>query len=315
MIFEQGLDSATRHDHSIVTVGTFDGVHLGHQKIIKDLIQLAQTSDGLSTVITFDPHPREVLSKKKLSKLTTIPERASILSSLGLDRMVVVPFTHEFSQLSAARFVTEFLVQCIGLQAIVVGYDHRFGKDRQGDLNLLRSMGQLHNFGVELIAPLSVDGVVVSSRAIRNLLTENGDASGAINLLAHPYSLTGSVISGDGRGRELGYPTANIIPIDPDKVIPAHGIYAVSVDVSGSRKGGIMSIGTRPAIQDSSGVHLEVHILDFTESIYGQELTIHFIEKIRDQQYFDSLDKLQAAMRGDEKISREILEPIMRQMV
>ncbi|MCY4232716.1 MAG: bifunctional riboflavin kinase/FAD synthetase [Bacteroidetes bacterium] len=308
MIFEQGLDSITRNDHSVVTVGTFDGVHLGHRKIICDLIDRAQQYKGLSTVITFDPHPREVLLQEKLTKLTTIQERASILSSLGLDRLVVVPFTQEFSQISPERFVTEFLFEAIGLQSIVIGYDHRFGKDRKGDINLLNSLGQRLDFSVREIAPHVEDGGVVSSRAIRNLLHKHGDIVQATKLLTYPYTLTGTVITGDGRGRELGYPTANIRLIDPDKVIPAHGIYVVHVDVSGIKRGGIMSIGTRPTILDSKGVHLEVNILDFSESIYGQELTVYFIKKIRDQQHFDTLDELRIAMIGDEEISREILE-------
>ncbi len=308
MIFEQGLDSVTRHDHSIVTVGIFDGIHLGHRKIISHLMALAQKYNGFSSLITFDPHPREVLLGEKTPKLTTINERESILSSLGIDRMVVVPFTHEFSQLSATQFITEFLVKSIGLDSIVIGYDHRFGNDRKGDLNLLISQGKLLNFSVLTVSPHSVDGSVVSSRKIRDLLQENGDVARAATLLTSPYTLTGNVVYGDGRGRNLGYPTANITLIDPDKVIPAHGVYVVSVDVSGQRRGGIMSIGTRPAIEDSEGVHLEVHLLDFKGSIYGKELTVYFIEKIRDQQYFDSLDELRAAMMGDEKISRAILE-------
>ena len=281
MIFERGLDDLTCRPASVLTVGIFDGVHLGHRMIISDLVERAKDTGGLSTLITFDPHPREVLLQQTLPKLTTIEERAAILSSLGLARMVVLPFTEKFSTLEAEDFVLELLVKRTGLQTIIVGHDHRFGKGRRGDVDLLASLGQQHNFDVEVIRPYKIHDLVISSRKVRSILQEAGDVSLAAKLMARPHSLTGRVVRGDGRGRELGYPTANLILREPKKVVPSHGIYVVNVEVSGAWLGGMMSIGTRPAIKDSRGVHLEVHLLDFDRPIYGEEITVHFLERIR----------------------------------
>ena len=308
MIFERGLDGLTCRPDSILTVGVFDGVHLGHRMIIADLVQRARDTGGLSTLITFDPHPREVLSQQSLPKLTTIEERAAILSSLGLARMVVLPFTEKFSKLSAEDFVLELLVKRTGLQTIIVGHDHRFGKGRKGDVDLLASLGRQHNFDVGVIRPYRVNDLVVSSRKVRSILQEDGDVSLAAKLMARPHSLTGRVVRGDGRGRELGYPTANLILQEPKKVIPSHGIYVVSVEISGVCLGGMMSIGMRPAIKDSRGVHLEVHLLDFDRLIYGEDLTVHFLERIREERNFASMEGLQAAMQQDEVISRKVME-------
>ena len=308
MIFERGLDDLTCRPDSILTVGIFDGVHLGHRMIIADLVERAKDTGGLSTLITFDPHPREVLLQQPLPKLTTIEERAAILSSLGLARMVVLPFTEKFSTLEAEDFVLELLVKRTGLQTIIVGHDHRFGKGRKGDVDLLASLGRQHNFDVEVIRPYKIHDLVISSRKVRSILQEAGDVSLAARLMARPHCLTGRVVRGDGRGRELGYPTANLILREPQKVVPSHGIYVVNVEVSGAWLGGMMSIGTRPAIKDSRGVHLEVHLLDFDRPIYGEEITVHFLERIRAERNFASMEGLQAAMQQDEVISREVLE-------
>ena len=308
MIFERGLDGLTCCPESVLTVGTFDGVHLGHRAILSDIIQRAKNSNGLSTLVTFDPHPREVLQGRLLPRLTSVDERADLLASLGLGRMIVLPFTEKFSEMSAEQFVTELLVKRIGLQSIVVGHDHRFGKGRKGDIELLVSMGGQYGFNVNVIGPQTVDGVVVSSRKVRRVLRDEGDVSLAAQLLGRPYCLTGTVILGDSRGRELGYATANLALLDPQKIIPAHGIYAVSVLISGVRKGGMMSIGTRPAVKESTGVHLEVHLFDFNDNIYGEELTVHFLQRIREERNFPSMTMLQVAMQGDEIVCREILE-------
>ena len=310
MIFEQGLDAVTRRADSVLTVGTFDGVHLGHRMIVHELVQYAKDKGGFSTLITFEPHPREVLLKQSMPKLTTIEERATILDSLGLDRMVVLPFTEKFSQLSAENFVIELLVGYTGLRTIVVGHDHRFGKDRKGGIDLLNSLGEHHEFDVRAVHPYKLDNQVVSSRRIRSVLQEEGDVSLANELMSRSHSLTGRVVHGDSRGQKLGYPTANLVLTDPEKVVPAHGIYVVMAEVSGIRKGGMMSIGTRPAIKDSRGVHLEVHLFDFEGNIYGELLTIHFLERLRDEQDFDSMEELQGAMRKDEFAARKILKTI-----
>lgn len=308
MIFERGLDGLTCRPESVLTVGTFDGVHLGHRVILSDIVRRANNSNGLSTLVTFDPHPREVLLHRLLPRLTTVEERANVLANLGLGRMIVLPFTEKFSEMSAEEFVIELLVKRIGLQSIVVGHDHRFGKGRKGDVELLASMGEQYGFDVNVIGPQTVDDVVVSSRKVRHVLQEKGDVSLAAKFLDRPYCLTGKVIPGDARGHALGYPTANLVLLDPQKVVPAHGIYAVSVLISGARKGGMMSIGTRPAVKDSTGVHLEVHLFDFIDNIYGEELTVHFLQRIREERYYPSMAMLQAAMQEDEVMCRNILE-------
>lgn len=308
MIFERGLDGLTCRPESVLTVGTFDGVHLGHRAILSDIIRRAKNSNGLSTLVTFDPHPREVLLHRLLPRLTTVKERADLLASLGLGRMIVLPFTEKFSEMSAEDFVTELLVKRIGLQSIVVGHDHRFGKGRTGDIELLASMGEQYGFDVNVIGPQTMDSLVVSSRKVRHVLREKGDVSLAAQLLGRPYCLTGTVIRGDSRGRELGYATANLALLDPQKILPAHGIYAVSVLTYGALKGGMMSIGTRPAVKDSTGVHLEVHLFDFNDDIYGEELNVHFLQRIREERYFPSMAMLKAAMQEDEIVCREVLE-------
>lgn len=315
MIFERGLEGLTCRPESVLTVGTFDGVHLGHRVILSDIIQRANNSNGLSTLITFDPHPREVLLNQLLPRLTTVEERADVLASLGLGRMIVLPFTEKFSAMSAEEFVTELLVKRIGLQSVVVGHDHRFGKGRKGNIELLASMGEQYGFDVNVVGPQTVGGVVVSSRKVRQALQENGDVSIAAQFLDRPYCLTGTVIRGDARGQGLGYPTANLALLDPQKVVPAHGIYAVSVQTSDARKGGMMSIGTRPAVKESTGVHLEVHLFDFNDSIYGEELTVHFLQRIREERYYPSMAMLQAAMREDEIICKQVLEQTHRHTV
>ncbi len=306
-IIERGLDAVVRQTNSILTVGTFDGVHLGHRKIIEDLVQRSKDVSGVTTLVTFDPHPREILLQQSLPRLTTIEERAAILSSLGLDRMVVLPFTEQFSKLSAKSFVTELLVGSIGFRTIVVGHDHRFGKNRTGNVDLLIALGKQYNFDVGVISPHIVGGSAVSSRRVRSLLQEKGDVALAAQLLGRSYSLTGRVIRGASRGKKLGYPTANLRLLDPSKVIPSYGVYAVNVQLQGILKGGMMNIGVRPAIKDSEGVHLEVHLFDFDKTIYGQELTVYFLERIRGERDFDSMEKLSDAMRKDEIDCRQIL--------
>lgn len=308
MIIEQGHKALTCRSDSILTVGTFDGVHLGHRMIIQDLIRRAKETDGLSTLITFDPHPREVLFRQSLPKLTTIDERAEILASLGLGRMVILPFTERFSKVEAEHFVIELLVGSVGLQTIVVGHDHRFGKGRAGDVDLLISMGRKYNFDVGIMQPYRMENLLVSSRKIRSILQQDGDVCHAAQLMARPHCLAGKVIRGDGRGRGFGYPTANLVLLSHDKVVPAHGIYVVSVQVLGVRRGGMMSIGVRPAIKDSQGVHLEVHIFDFDDMIYGEELKVYFLDRIREEQDFDSAAEMQVAMQQDERHSKRILE-------
>lgn len=308
---EIGLDAITPNDEAVVTVGTFDGVHRGHQAILKYLMERARQQDGVSTVVSFDPHPREVVHDESVSLLTTIDERAALLEAYGLERFVVIPFTQSFAQLRPKAYVEEILLQRVGLKEIVIGYDHRFGRNREGDRELLERMGEAHGFSVDVIPPQEVDHDVVSSSKIRALLAEEGDVQRATEMLGHPYALTGTVEEGEGRGRKLGYPTANIAVRDERKLIPQIGVYATRVRVGDTAPvyGGMMNIGRRPTF-DGMDVTVEVHLLEFEGSIYGETLRVEFLQRLRDEQKFDSVDALVAQLSRDEEHCRSVLNAL-----
>jgi riboflavin kinase/FMN adenylyltransferase len=240
--------------------------------------------------------------------LTTVEERASLLEDLGLDRFVVVPFSDEFAQLSPHDYVEEVLVSRVGLQEVTVGYDHRFGRKRAGDVDLLRQFGEQFGFAVDVIPPQKVDQHVVSSRGIRELLQEEGDVSRAEELLGRPYQLQGVVAHGEGRGREIGYPTANLAVQDPRKLVPKRGVYATTVRLpTGTVCGGMMNIGRRPTF-DEMEVTVEVHLFDFDGDLYGETLSVQFLQRLRDEQKFDSPDALAMQLSEDERHCRTIVE-------
>lgn len=305
---EIGLDATTPDDDAVVTVGTFDGVHRGHQAILHYLTERARQQEGVSTVVSFDPHPREVVHDESVALLTTIDERAALLEEYGLDRFVVIPFTRQFAQLSPEAYVKEILLQRVGLKEIVIGYDHRFGRNREGDRELLERMGEAHGFSVDVIPPQEVNHDVVSSSKIRALLAEEGDVQRATEMLGHPYALAGTVEEGEGRGRKLGYPTANIAVGDDRKLIPKIGVYATRVRVGDTAPtyGGMMNIGRRPTF-DGMDVTVEVHLLGFEGSIYGETLRVEFLQRLRDEQKFDSVDALVAQLSRDEEHCRTVL--------
>jgi len=305
---EIGLEAITPDEHAVVTVGTFDGVHRGHQAILRYLTERARQQQGVSTVVSFDPHPREVVHGESVPLLSTIRERAALLEQHGLERFVVIPFTKTFAQLSPQAYVDEILLQRVGLKEIVIGYDHRFGKNREGDRELLERMGSAHGFSVDVIPPQEVDHDVVSSSKIRALLADDGDVHRAAELLGRPYALHGTVQEGEKRGRKLGYPTANIGVSDPDKLIPRIGVYATRVQVGDTAPiyGGMMNIGRRPTF-DEMDVTVEVHLLGFEGSIYGEMLHVEFLQRLRDEQKFDSVDALVAQLSRDEKHCRSVL--------
>ena len=305
---EIGWDEIECDPRSVLTVGTFDGVHRGHQTIITYLRKRAQEQNGPSTLVSFDPHPRSVVQGKEIPLLTTVQERADILEGLGIDRLVVVPFSSEFAQLEPADYVTEVLVGRIGLQEITVGYDHRFGKKRAGDVELLRQLGPEYGFEVDVIPAMKVDHDVVSSRGIRDLLSEAGHVERAAELLGRPYRLEGIVARGEGRGRQIGYPTANLALEDARKLIPKRGVYATKVELpEGDTVGGMMNIGRRPTF-DGMDVTVEVHLFDFEGDLYGESLSVQFLRRLRDEQKFDSPDALAVQLSEDEQHCRSIVE-------
>ena len=305
---EIGWDQIQRDDDSVVTVGTFDGVHRGHQAIIDYLKKRARSQEGVSTLVSFDPHPRSVVHGKEIPLLTTVKERAGVLEDLGIDRFVVIPFSTEFAQLAPEAYVEEVLVNRIGLQEITVGYDHRFGRKRAGDVDLLKTLGQDYGFEVDVIPPQEINHDVVSSRGIRDLLGEDGDVEAAAERLGRPYQLTGVVAQGEGRGRQIGYPTANLALQDARKLVPKRGVYATRVLMpDGSIRGGMMNVGRRPTF-DEMDVTAEVHIFDFEGDLYGEVLSVQFLQRLRDEQKFDSADALVVQLSEDEQHCRSIVE-------
>lgn len=283
----------------MVTIGSFDGLHPGHLAILGRLKQLAAEVGGESLVITFHPHPRLVLfpEDNELRLLQTLDEKLERLELFGIHKVLVLPFTPEFARITSARFIDEILVQTIGAHTVIVGYDHRFGRNRTGGLDDLRKGALVHHFRVEEIPAQQIDDANVSSTKIRNALLA-GDTDQANRLLGYPYTLTGLVVHGDKRGRTIGFPTANLEVLDPAKLVPTNGVYAVQVHYGGRRYQAMMNIGTRPTV-GGTRLALEVHILGFDGDMYGQHLRVDFGPRLRDEQRFGSLDELKAQLARD----------------
>jgi len=294
-----GIEDFARLTNAVVTSGTFDGVHVGHQKILQRLRETADKIGGETVVITFWPHPRLVLNPldTHLKLLSTFEEKADQLRDYGVQHLLRIPFTKEFSQLSSAEFIRKVLVDTIGTEKLVIGYDHHFGKNREGSFEQLRENGPQYGFEVEEIPRQDVEHVGVSSTKIRAAL-EEGDVSSAAQLLGHPYSLCGRVIMGDRIGRTLGYPTANLEIDSAHKLIPADGIYAVTVLHVHRVYKGMLYIGTRPTI-DGSKRNIEVNLFDFSGDIYGETLTVRLHHRIRGDMRFESLEQLKQQMDQD----------------
>lgn len=303
-----GLEQVTYHSSSILTVGTFDGVHRGHQVILKYLVERALDRQARSIVVTFDPHPRVVLNGQAVSLLTSIDERLQAIEDLGIDECIVLPFTTEFAALSPESFVRDILVKRIGFDEIVVGYDHAFGRQRQGNDNVLRELGAAYGFSVDVISAQEIGSEVVSSTQVRKLLEDEGHVRDVASKLGRCYRLAGKVVRGDGRGGSIGFPTANIETTDPHKVIPKRGVYAVLAYLPGINDpyAGMMNIGVRPTFKGTSQ-HLEVHILDFDQDLYGEKIEVEFIERLRNEQKFESVDALIAQLTRDRENTQSIL--------
>lgn len=284
-----------------VTVGTFDGVHLGHQKIIAKLVAAAKKNGSASTLLTFDPHPRKVVQPNAtVTLIQTLEERAETLAHLGLQHMVVHPFTKAFSQLSAADYVKEFLVDMLDIDQIIIGHNHRFGKNRTASVEDLQHFGNIYGFKVTQISAEEIDNISISSTKIRTALAM-GDVATAHAFLGHPFTLSGSVIEGQQRGRTIGFPTANIAVNHPDKIIPKNGVYAVRVHLKNTERLGMMNIGTNPTV---NGEHrsIEVHIFDWSDDIYNKPIQVSLIERIRDELKFDSIEALRKQLEKDKEV-------------
>lgn len=281
-----------KNDNTIITIGTFDGVHLGHQEIFNVLINKSKINGCRSFVITFEPHPRMVIQPNSdLKLLTTFEEKVEILRNMGIDNLLVIPFTKEFSELTSEAFFRKYILDGTGIKKMVIGYDHRFGKGRDGDEQKIRELGTANNFEVQKTDAVTVNETVVSSSKIRNALFDGG-VKAAAQMLGRNYSFAGKVVVGDKRGRELGFPTANIQLENESKLIPKNGVYAVKVFLEERIFDGVMNIGLRPTFKDTKVVLSEVHILNFNEDIYGKHIRIEFIERIRDEKKFGSKEEL-----------------------
>lgn len=294
---------------AVITIGTFDGVHSGHRYIIQQLQETAAACDGETVIITFDPHPREVLQPggAPVRLLTTLDEKIELLSRHGIDHLVIVPFTKEFSELSARAYLEEFLIEQFNPHTIIIGYDHRFGHNREGGLELLEAEQNRYGFQLVEIPQQIVHDLAVSSTKIRKSL-QDGNIQLANELLGYHYFMEGRVIHGDKMGRQLGYPTANIELPDPRKLIPAQGIYAIKVylDKQPSPLNGVMSIGTRPTF-DGVDLRLEAHIFDFSQEIYDRVLRVEMISYIRANLKFDNIQDLIVQMDKDSLAAKHVL--------
>ncbi len=297
----------TLNQKTFVTIGTFDGVHIGHQKIIKELVSEAKTNGKKSVVLTFFPHPRMVLQKEVSIKLiNTIKERAKLLEKTGLDYLIIHPFDKAFSRLTALDFVRDVLVNQLNTSKLVIGYDHHFGKNREGNITQLTEYSQLYNFKVEEIPAQDIDSVSVSSTKIRRALT-TGELKTANKYLGYHFMLSGKVINGKQLGGKIGFPTANIDVAEVYKLIPKTGVYVVKSSIENKTIYGMMNIGNRPTV---NGKHqtIEVHFFDFNQDLYGKNLTIELIYFLRDEQKFASVNNLILQLKEDEKIAREYLQ-------
>ena len=294
------LDNFKSNSKTIVTIGTFDGVHIGHRYIINYLNKIAKREKGESVLLTFSPHPRFVINKEHshLKLIDTLDEKKEKLESLGLQNFVVQKFTKEFSRIKYVNFVRDILVKKLNVDHLVIGYDHQFGRNREGSIKELQELSQLYNFKVEEIPPLKKGDVSISSTKIRNLILE-GDIETANTFLANNFLLSGTVIDGDKIGRTINYPTANI-SFDKDKLIPKTGVYAVNINIFNKKFDGMLNIGVGQK-------KIEVHIFDFSKNIYGLDIRIEFKKLIRENIKFENILHLKNQLIVDEKKCREFL--------
>ena len=286
--------------NSIVTIGTFDGVHLGHQQIIKRLVELKKKQGGEIVLFTFAPHPRKVLfpEQSDLKLITTTQEKCELLQQFGVDHVLVYPFTKAFSQMQAQDYISDIIAKGLKTKTLVIGYDHRFGSNREGNIETLKQFASTHQFNVEEIPAQEINQLNISSTRIRKAIDE-GDVKTANEFLGYSFFVTGTVIKGKQLGRTIGYPTANIFIEDADKLIPKIGVYAVNVILNGITYKGMLNVGTNPTTDADTKIKIEVNIFDFDEDIYGKTLKVEFVKWIRNEEKFANLDELKQALAND----------------
>lgn len=301
------ISNFSSKESSFVTIGTFDGIHIGHQKILGDLIQSAKQQNTKSVVLTFFPHPRMVLQKDvTLELLNTIDEKSKLLEKMGLDYLIIHPFSKEFSRLTALDFVRDILVNQLNTSKLIIGYDHHFGKNREGNIDQLREYSHLYDFDVQEIPAQDIDDVSVSSTKIRNALHE-GHLKTANKYLGYNFMIHGTVVNGKKLGGKIGFPTANIDVKEDYKLIPKTGVYVIQAAIENTRYHGMMNIGYRPTL-DGKHQTIEAHFFDFEGDLYDQFLKIEFLYFLREEQKFDSVDELIAQLKKDQENALSFLE-------
>nr|WP_295931676.1 bifunctional riboflavin kinase/FAD synthetase [uncultured Dyadobacter sp.] len=297
------LDSFHKLEYGVVTSGTFDGVHLGHQKILSRLKEISEQSGGETVVLTFWPHPRTVVSEdsQDLQLLSTIEEKIELFAQLGIQHLAIIPFTRSFSELSSKEFIQQILVEKIGTRKLVIGYDHRFGRNREGSFEFLKENCSEYGFEVEEIPREDIEHTAISSSRIRKALI-TGHIHEANDLLGRPYSLSGTVVKGKQLGRTIGFPTANIHVHESYKLVPMNGVYVIRAVYNGDTFGGMLNIGTRPTV-DGIGRTIEANLFDFDHEIYGEDLKIELLHYLRPEEKFNGLDMLVKQIRVDKENS------------
>lgn len=295
-----------KNTNTFLTIGTFDGIHVGHRKIINTLKSRALSNGGRSLVITFDPHPKSVLSNTKARVLTSLREKEEILSEMGIQDLLVINFTKEFSQINADDFLRNILIDKVGIKEFFIGYDHHFGKGREGNKDMLISAGKDLDFKVTEVAPEKINDETVSSTLIRDYL-EEGAIDKVNAFLGRKYTFSGTVVEGDKRGRTLGFPTANIDLEDENKLLPAFGVYVVEFFVRDEKHYGLLSVGRRPTFYSYGKIIPEVYIYDFDDDIYGEFVTVNVLGRLRGEEKFSSAEELIEQMQKDKADGLEFL--------
>ena len=304
-----GIESLPKFRKPVITTGTFDGIHIGHRKILNSVIQRAKSIGGESVLVTFHPHPRLVLfpDDNDLKLLNTLEEKKELLDELGLDCMLIIPFDGAFSRMKARDYVGSFLKNTLNVHTLIVGYDHHFGRNREGDYSLLKPLSAELEFELEEIPAQDIDQVKVSSTKIRQSLML-GDVKTAAEFLTYPYSIRGQVEHGEGRGKGMGYPTANLSLLEDRKLIPANGVYAAMAETGTGKFKAMVNIGIRPTFHQNQERHIEVHLFDFDSNLYGKALSIQFMDRMRDEMQFDSSEALGNQLKKDAVEAKTILQ-------
>ena len=303
------LKNIERVPNTVLTVGTFDGVHRGHRALIETVVEKARERNARSVVVTFDPHPREIINpgKSGIQMLTTLKERSELLEDIGVDVLLVIPFDRDFSLLTSEEFVRDVIYKHVGVSEFVIGYDHQFGRDREGTIDTIEKLGKDLGFDSHVVSKQEMGDVTISSTLIRKTLSEEGDVRQAAEYLNRRYLLNGIVTHGDQRGKPIGFPTANLKPEHENKVIPKNGVYAVRVRVDGTWHGGMMNIGIRPTFEGQERT-LEVNIFEFDEDIYGQTIQVRFVDRIREEMKFEGIEELKEQLQQDKKETLNLLK-------